>query len=198
LPARRGPWLTPIRAHRARPLPPQRWLDALEAAQLPGRGSAGDGGGGEGLLAAQALYVLEVTRLRPDWADWSVADNTFASPEVGGAGRKGAGARAAVRCRSAPCPWAAPRPCTAGAATLPDYTAPNPGTPACAAAPPHQAMIVELRRNPGTDALLGLKESLDFASGAWSTLFCRMGGARLLSQVGGGAGRGRRAQKGGA
>jgi len=44
-------------------------------------------------------------------------------------------------------------------------------------------MIVELRRSPGTDALLGLKESLDFASGAWSTLFCRMGGATLLSQV---------------
>jgi hypothetical protein len=49
-------------------------------------------------------------------------------------------------------------------------------------------MIVELRRNPGADALLGLKESLDFASGAWATLFCRMGGAALLSQVGSGAG----------
>lgn len=44
-------------------------------------------------------------------------------------------------------------------------------------------MIVELRRAPGTDALLGLKESLDFASAAWSTLFCRMGGASLLAQA---------------
>jgi hypothetical protein len=49
-------------------------------------------------------------------------------------------------------------------------------------------MIVELRRAPGTDALLGLKESLDFASGAWSGLFCRMGGATVLAQVGRGPG----------
>lgn len=46
-----------------------------------------------------------------------------------------------------------------------------------------KAMIVELRRGASTDALLGLKESLDFASGAWSSLFCKMGGAALLSQV---------------
>jgi hypothetical protein len=44
-------------------------------------------------------------------------------------------------------------------------------------------MIVELRRAPGVDALLGLKESLDFASSAWSALFCRMGGAALLAQA---------------
>lgn len=50
-------------------------------------------------------------------------------------------------------------------------------------------MIVELRRSPGTDTLLGLKESLDFASRAWGALFCRMGGAAVLAQVGGRPGR---------
>lgn len=44
-------------------------------------------------------------------------------------------------------------------------------------------MIVELLRSPGVDTLQGLKESLDFASGNWSVLFCRMGGAALLVQV---------------
>lgn len=72
---RSGSFTSQIHPHPSVHLNPQRWLDAFEAAELAG-------GGSEGRLAAQALYVLEVTRLRPDWADWSVADNTFASPEV--------------------------------------------------------------------------------------------------------------------
>lgn len=64
----------------------------------------------------------------------------------------------------------------------PDTRHPSNLTPTPTRLPP-QAMIVELRRSPGTDALLGLKESLDFASGAWGALFCRMGGAALLSQA---------------
>ncbi|KAI8466315.1 MAG: hypothetical protein J3K34DRAFT_460936 [Monoraphidium minutum] len=103
----------------------QRWLNALDTSQAGGGGEAG-GPPRADVLAAQALYVLEVTRLQPDWADWGVADSTFASPE---------------------------------------------------------AVIVELRRGPGPDALLGLKESLDYASSAWIALFCRMGGAAVLAQA---------------
>jgi hypothetical protein len=33
-------------------------------------------------LIARMLYVMEVTRMRPDWGDWSL-DNQIISPEVG-------------------------------------------------------------------------------------------------------------------
>ncbi len=80
----------------------QRWLSALEASEAAatatgsssiGSSSTGSSSAGKpaselslaaaSLVAAKALYVLDVTRLRADWADWSVADNAFASPEVG-------------------------------------------------------------------------------------------------------------------
>lgn len=36
-----------------------------------------------GILAARALYVMEVTRNEPRWADWdSEVDNSQASPQV--------------------------------------------------------------------------------------------------------------------
>eukprot|EP00798_Chlamydomonas_sp_ICE-L_P020827 gene20827-27657_t len=51
----------------------QSWLEAAEG------GSPSDG---EAMLACMALYVLEVTRTRPDWSTTQEGDNLFAGPEA--------------------------------------------------------------------------------------------------------------------
>ena len=53
----------------------QGWLDAAQ-------GSGPVAATGEALLACKALYVLEVTRAKPDWSAAEEGDNIFAGPEV--------------------------------------------------------------------------------------------------------------------
>ena len=103
----------------------QRWLDVLEARA---------GAAPSELLAAQALYVLELTALRPDWADWSPAapdGSAFAAPEA----REGA-PRAHARARGLPPRAATVRGPPREAPREPPLPDPPPPTPR--PAPPRQ------------------------------------------------------------
>ncbi|KAF8060333.1 FH6 [Scenedesmus sp. PABB004] len=62
----------------------ENWVGAMEA---QARAASGGGGGGPvdaGVLAARALYVMELTRREPRWADWNddEADHSLASPQA--------------------------------------------------------------------------------------------------------------------